>query len=179
LWTLSWALHGRRIEAENAVAQLLAHERARLVPDALRCPLLSVMAEVSAILEDREQAASLYPLLLRAAGLHSHLQAGVNLGPVSYYLGRLAACLGQTDAARAHYEQALVESGMSVPGRARTLLGLGRVLASQPSAAGRARDCLREAHDLAASLQMADVREAANCGLADSAAAGVLEGPRD
>ncbi|HKP58764.1 MAG TPA: AAA family ATPase [Polyangiales bacterium] len=158
LWALPWAIVGRREDAARCLTQLLHQDAAQLVPDSMRRPLLSIMAEVCALLDDRENAARIYPLLAPWAGVTTILQAGVCLGPVSYYLGRLACTLSQPEAAATYFEQALVESA-GLPALARTQYAFGRLLAD--AANSRGRQLLREACTLAERLGMADVCVAA------------------
>jgi tetratricopeptide (TPR) repeat protein len=159
LWALAWAIQGRRADAERCVNQLLNLDASQLVLDSMRRALLSVMAEVCALLDDREQAQRIYPLLTPWAGLHSILQAGVCLGPVNYYLGRLACTLSQLEAAEAHFEQALLDCPGSLPTLTRTQYAFGRMLAD--AANSRGRELLCEARDRAERLGMADVYAAA------------------
>ncbi|HKU38871.1 MAG TPA: AAA family ATPase [Polyangiales bacterium] len=137
LWMLAWAIHGKRVDAERCVVQSLTHEAAGLVLDAVRRPLLCVMAEVCARLSHRELAARVYPLLAPLSGLHAHLQAGVHIGPINFYLGRLAATCSQHEAASVHFEQALLESEYLMPTLARTEYEFGRMLAAAANPRGR------------------------------------------
>jgi tetratricopeptide (TPR) repeat protein len=159
LWALAWAIQGRRADAERCVSQLLAQDASQLVLDSMRRALLSAMGEVCALLGDREQAARIYPLLAPSAGLHVVLQAGVCLGPVDHYLGRLACTLSQLEAAEAHFEQALLESCGSLPALTRTQYAFGRMLADAGNRRGS--ELLREARARAERLGMADVYVAA------------------
>ena len=135
-WALAWAIQGRRADAERSVNQLLAQDASELVLDSMRRSLLSTMAEVCALHDDREQAARIYPLLVPWAGLHSILQAGVCVGPVNYYLGRLACTLSQLEAAEAHFEQALLDCSGSLPMLTRTQYAFGRMLADAANSRG-------------------------------------------
>jgi DNA-binding winged helix-turn-helix (wHTH) protein/tetratricopeptide (TPR) repeat protein len=165
LWALAWAIQDKSIDAERCVTQFLAHDAAGLVIDALRRPLLSVMAEVCWLLHDAEQAAKVYKLLLPSAGFHCVLQAGVFIGPVSYYLGLLASTLSQLEAAAEHFERALVETALGPPYQARIQYAYGRALALSPGQEACACERLREAHAGATRLGMADLREAARAEL--------------
>lgn len=165
LWALSWAITEKSVDADRAVTQLLAHESSRLLLDAMRRPLLSVMARVSAVLGDAQQAARLYTLLLPDDGLHSHLQAGVYLGPVSYYLGILAVTMAQPAAAEKHLERALSECESLLPWFTRAQYALGSVWAREGRKRERGIELLREAQASSAKLGMADLREAARAEL--------------
>lgn len=164
-WALSWAERGYTEAARNTLHQVLANERALL--DSLRRPIFALMAEVSVLLGERDAAEQLYRLLLPDAQRHLLLQACVYLGPVDYYLGRLASSLGMDEAAITHLERAL-RTTMSPTNAAHTQYELARVLGRQPDADLRAR---------AASMQELALEQAERFGLQRLAQRARLELP--
>jgi hypothetical protein len=134
-WALSWAQRGYLEAARAQLRHTLASQE--LLLDALRRPILSVMAQVAVQLDERDAARQLYELLLPEAGRHMLLQACIYLGPVDHYLGLLAHGLGEARAAQ-HYEQALRIS-MSPAITIQTQYEYGRLLSGRADAADRAR----------------------------------------
>jgi hypothetical protein len=89
----------------------------------------------------------------------------------------LACTLSQLEAAEAHFQQALLECGDSLPALTRTQYAFGRMLAD--AANSRGRELLREACTRAERLGMADLYVAAEQELARaprSRASGVSAG---
>jgi len=75
--------------------------------DPLRRPSLAVYGLCAVELGEREHAQELYALLRADDGAHAFLQPGVYLGPVSYFLARMAASLDRPSLAAQHFEAAL------------------------------------------------------------------------
>jgi hypothetical protein len=106
------------------------------------------MAHVAVTLGDHAASARLYELLAPYEGRHISLQAWVYMGPISYYLGVLAAASGERARARAHLERALNETALMPLFQAYAQYELGQLLAAGGDPAGRPL--------LSAALQTAD-----------------------
>jgi tetratricopeptide (TPR) repeat protein len=115
VWQYLAALHawerGRPDQAREIVDRL-AESGLRNVPrEQTWVGTMAVLAEVSALLGDRDRAAELYDLLEPYPGhvvLWPSLQASE--GPVSYYLGLLATTLERWADAERHFEQSIAIS---------------------------------------------------------------------
>jgi len=108
------------------------------------------LSELAAALDDRTLAAELYDRLLAYDGqtVISDAQGAYSNGAVARYLGLLAGCLGRTDDAEHHFDDALtMNTHMGArPWVARTKLDLARLLATRdaPGDTTRARELLAE-----------------------------------
>jgi hypothetical protein len=162
-WALSWVRNGHDEQARTLLDDLSADDfELRAVPDALRKPIWAVLARVSVRLRHRGSAELLYARLSPHAARHLLLQAGVYLGPVSYYLGILAALLDQNADAAGHFEHALQASQRSLTFLARTQFEYAQLLARGPGARRRAEQLLREAEVNARQLGSREVVEPLN-----------------
>ena len=72
---------------------------------------MSFLAEACAVLQDMRGAAELYEALRPFDGRLVTLPPLILYGPVSYYLGRLAATLGDWEQAVRHFDEALKLAG--------------------------------------------------------------------
>ena len=156
-WALLWVRRGEHGRASQAMTRLLRHDWEHLVPGPLRRPLLAAAGEVCAALGERAYLERIYEDLLPERGLYLPLQAGVSLGPVSYYLGTVAAALGRHEDAEAHLRDALEVEESQGPWRLRTLYRYGKLLAELD--ARRARSLLLEAKEGADRLGMSDLSD--------------------
>lgn len=134
--------------ARRTLGMLAASDFDGLLLGALRLPSWAAMARVAVMLGDRAASARLYELLAPYEGRHLNVQAWVYMGPVSYYLGHLAAASGERARARAHLERALNETALMPLFQAYAQYELGQLLAAGGDASGRAL--------LAAAQQTAD-----------------------
>lgn len=108
-WALGWARCERTDDARRTLSSYALGGFDRLLIDGLRRPTLAALGELSVLLNDVNSAEPIYRLLAPYAGLHMLLQAAVYMGPVAYYLGRLAALLGRDHEAEQHLEAAMVQ----------------------------------------------------------------------
>ena len=156
-WALWWVRQGKRARAAQVMTRLLSHDWQYVVADTLRRPLLAVAALVCVELGERAHLEKIYELMLPDQGLRLMLQAGVSLGPVSYYLGTIAAALGHSDEAEEHLCQALSESTLSIPWFLRGQHAYGQLLLARD--VPRGRELLLEAEKGAQQLGMLDLHE--------------------
>jgi hypothetical protein len=135
-WALGWARCERAEDARRILSTFGLVGFDRLPLDGMRRSILAALAELSVLLRDVKSAEAIYRLLAPDAGLHMLLQAAVYLGPVSYYLGRLAALLGRTREAEAHFEAAIEQCQLGVAKLhiARARQELAKLPARRPSA---------------------------------------------
>jgi len=117
------------------------------------------LAFVASAAGDARAAARLYEAMLPYRGrLVVYGGAAATWGPVSHYLGALAATMGETPEAVRHFGDAIEfeERIGALPFLAHSLAGLAGALAGSGDAgqAGRAADCLGRARDLARRLGM-------------------------
>ena len=140
-WALGWARCHRAADARRVLATFASNGFDHVLLDGLRRPTLATLGELSVLLDDPKSAEEVYRLLLPSADLHLLLQAAVYMGPVSYYLGRLAVLLGRKREAERHFETALAQCD-SVEGRPsyiRAQYALAQLLAGRPDTRKRAR----------------------------------------
>ncbi len=92
----------------------LANEGFEKIPDdQVLLGVLAVLGKVACTLGDRARARTLYDLLKPHAGRHVGVASvSAYWGPISYYLGLLAASLAEAETARRHFEEAITESTM-------------------------------------------------------------------
>lgn len=163
---------GHLFEAAPARALLLlgrdteaATELERLLPQALASSgprwvgAMADLAVVAAGVHNAEAVARLYDALAPYSG-RLVVWAGANSawGPVSHYLGLLAAELGKAGDAVRHFEEAveLERQIGALPYLAHSLSGLAGALAARDDAgdAGQASECRRRAREIAERLGM-------------------------
>lgn len=134
--------------ARRTLGMLAASDFDGSLLGALRLHSLAAMARVAVTLGEHAAIARLYELLAPYEGRHISLQAWVYMGPISYYLGVLAAASGERARARAHLERALNETALMPLFQAYAQYELGQLLAAGGDASGRPL--------LSAALQTAD-----------------------
>jgi DNA-binding SARP family transcriptional activator len=120
---------------------------------------MASMAEVCAALGDTERAVPVYEALLPLADNNVVLALGASCwGSVSHYLGVLAACLGNTDDADGHFQNALDRNGRmgAWPLVARTQVAYARMLIDRNQTGDRehADSLLDAAEEIAEELRM-------------------------
>jgi tetratricopeptide (TPR) repeat protein len=98
---------GRLDEAKLYFEKLTASEFSNLRRDGLYLPTLTLLAELSIRLNDHQRATELYELLLPFKNLRIMLGPASQLGPISYYLARLADVLTRPEVAQEHYSDAI------------------------------------------------------------------------
>jgi len=97
-----------RIEDAAAEFEALAVDDFGYLPkDMAWLSALVLLSEVCVRLGDRDRAVALYSALAPYASRNSLLTWHVCYGPVSYYLGMLAAMMGRLDESEAHFQAAL------------------------------------------------------------------------
>jgi tetratricopeptide (TPR) repeat protein len=146
--------HGRRGEAAAELQRSLTPALASSGPRWLGA--MADLAFVAAETGDADAAVRLYEALLPYRGrLAVYGGAAITWGPVSHYLGLLAATTGQTSDAVRHFEEAIAieERIGALPFLAHSQSGLAGALARSGDAA-RAVGCLDRARDIAQRLGM-------------------------
>lgn len=132
---------------------------------------MSLMAEAVAFLGDRNRASMLYSLLRPYGGLQGTASVVASFGPVSRYLGLLAATLDQWDAAEQHFAAAINSTcSMSAsPYLAKTYFDYGRLLAARADSAQITRGIglLERAQTIANRLEMPGLSDQCASVLAD------------
>jgi tetratricopeptide (TPR) repeat protein len=99
---------GRLDEARAGLGLMAQRDFQGLAHDGHWLPTFSLLAELASGLGDAPRARLLYDALRPYAELHVVVAGGVmSHGPVSRYLGRLAATLGERELAAEHFEQAI------------------------------------------------------------------------
>jgi tetratricopeptide (TPR) repeat protein len=149
-------------EAELLLERLSAEEFGRIPRNVMWPITVAGLAEVCAALGDRVRAERLYGLMLPFAE-HTVISPVVGFrGPMSRYLGLLAATIGDRSAAEAHLRAALelARQQRTAPTVARIALDLAAVLADRTDgSAGEALELLDEAAELAGPLALEQVIE--------------------
>jgi DNA-binding CsgD family transcriptional regulator len=157
-------LHARVGDLDAAAAtfaQLGAPHATALPRDAVWLGGLCFLAEVAATLDDRDEAAALYEVLLPFAGRVIVIDRAVLcLGSVSRALGLLATVVGDREAAREHLRFALEkhEAMGARPLAARTRVEFVHLLRDDEAAAAEADELLRSAAAAATELGMAQLQ---------------------
>jgi DNA-binding SARP family transcriptional activator/tetratricopeptide (TPR) repeat protein len=111
-WRLSLALlmleAGRYAEAQAGLDLITQRDLAEIPRDGRWMTIMSWLAELATGLGDEPRAQQLYDALLPSAGANVVVSLGVMCrGPVSRYLGKLAAALGLDEAAGEHFQRAV------------------------------------------------------------------------
>ena len=155
---IMWAETGRVEQARAVLRQLLDDGSWRAIRNIAWLPAMSFLAEACAVLQDVRGARELYEALRAFDGRLVTLPPLILYGPVSYYLGRLAATLGDWEQAVRHFDEALKLAGRAQARRwlARTQVAYSAMLLERR---GRddvllARGLLLDAARIAAELGM-------------------------
>ena len=121
---------GREDDARTRFEELAADGFGALPRDGEWVFNLSVLAQIAVYLDERERAETLYDALLPYAHRNATLTGEIAVGPVSRYLGLLAALLGRQGEADRHFEDALAmnERMGARPWLAHTKEDFGRML---------------------------------------------------
>ncbi len=99
-----YALAGRHAAAQGQVQSLLAQDLAALPRDGTWLPALALLAQAASVLGDAAAAAAVRRLLEPHGGRMVVSVAAITVsGPVDYFLGLAAACMGDEAAARHHF----------------------------------------------------------------------------
>ena len=98
---------GGEADARVAFEQLAINNFGDVPPDTNWLPTLALLADVCARLRDLRRAGILYHLLLPHAGHNAHFLILTCYGPISHYLGMLAATLSRYEEAEQHFRSAL------------------------------------------------------------------------
>jgi tetratricopeptide (TPR) repeat protein len=132
---------GREDDARKVFEDLASHDFDDLPRDLAWLGLIAVLSIVCFELGDPARAALLYRLLLPYEERNLVLLNCLCLGPGSYYLGLLAATMGEFDVAAVHYERAVTRcSGVGArPVLASTQAAYATLLAAR----GKPEDLLR------------------------------------
>jgi hypothetical protein len=154
---------GARAEFER----LVADDFAALPPDMFWFTAACVLAEAAALLADEARCAALYELLLPFADRNVQVTQAAFWGSSERFLGLLAAALGRSDAAGAHFESAIAKNeasgspmaaGVVRRDHARMLLARGRP-GDRVAAAGLLREILGAAEAAGMSTLVARLQE--------------------
>jgi hypothetical protein len=154
------AEQGKRDEARAAFELVAADDFASVSRETAWSSVMGNLTEVCCFLGDVRRARVLYEQLLPVAAMNVVLGALPHAcwGPISHFLGMLAAAIGEKQRAAEHFELALeMESRMRMPAaRARTQCEYGRLLArsDDPDDAERGAKLLVAAFETARSLGM-------------------------
>jgi predicted ATPase len=154
LLALLYADLGRTVEARVEYERLVGQELERMPVDPHWLFAVALLADVCATLEDSATAGTLDQLLGPFAGRNVSIGSGiVCFGPVSTFLGRLAALLGRWDAAERHFGAAvaMARAMEAPPFVARGLLAWAEALRRRdaPGDQAAARGRLIEAREIA------------------------------
>ncbi len=98
---------GELTKAKAEYDRLVAGGLDKIRRDSIWLATMALGALASVYLNDRDRWEQFYELLLRYADRNAMLDIYVSYGPVTYYLGLLAAQLGRTEESREHFEKAL------------------------------------------------------------------------
>lgn len=146
-------------EARAELGRLIPGGEVLLPADALRPVSLSYLADAAVVVGDAERAEVLYRHLRPYENLCVVLYTIACYGPVSRYLGMLAAAVGRLDEAQAHFEHALARcDAMGSPvWLAHTQYHFARLLLTRRRAGDAAQGALLAgaARDAAARIGMA------------------------
>jgi predicted ATPase/DNA-binding CsgD family transcriptional regulator len=150
---------GQVDEARSRFAELASRRFAGLERDAYWLATIVLLADLCALLQDQQRAATLYDLLLPYADRNAApASSAVYLGAVSHYLGLLATVLRRWDDAARHFDAALaMNASMSaVPHEAWTRTSYAGMLMNRrsPGDPGRAADLLERAQATADEIGM-------------------------
>ncbi len=154
----------RETEARSEFESLASGSFSTLPRDGAYATTIALLAQISAVLNDRARAAQLYDLLLPFARYHIIIgTAAAFYGPVSRHLGLLATTLGRWDDAIRHFESALemTSSGRSRPFQAYCQFDYAAMLVARaiPEDADEASQLLVAAAATAAELSMRNLAE--------------------
>ncbi|HUR86977.1 MAG TPA: AAA family ATPase [Solirubrobacteraceae bacterium] len=134
---------GRADEARRELEHLAAADFDDIPRDALWLVSMALLAELCAVLGERERARRLYELLVPYEGRNVVSMGSAYLGPVARYLGLLAMTVGEPERALGHLETArsAAERMAARPAVVLTALDAAEVLVrrSAPGDAMRAR----------------------------------------
>jgi tetratricopeptide (TPR) repeat protein len=141
----------------------LAAAVARAPEDASWDLSMTIFAELAGRRRDAAVAAPLYERLMPLNGTFAYATA-ICRGPISHYLGILAAVLERYDAAESHFAEAIeMNERLQAPFHlARTQLEWARVLLERAKPGARARDLLESARSTANRYGCAQVERRAN-----------------
>ena len=98
---------GHHDEARDLLARLAVDRFDAIGHDEMRFAGIALLGEAAAAVGDVERAAAIYDELRSSAGLVVVSPVELSLDSASRVLGRLAAALGRTDDARAHFDAAI------------------------------------------------------------------------
>ncbi len=110
-YAVTCAEQGRLDETRAIFERWAADGFAQLPRNVMWAMNMGNLAQACAFLGDRERAAELYALLGPFAGRTIMLAPVLPWGAASYYLGLLAATMGQIPTAACHFREALVTNG--------------------------------------------------------------------
>jgi predicted ATPase len=173
---------GRTAEARALLESLARNGFADLTRDSSWPVSVACLAEVSALLADRERAARLYDLIRPRDGTNLGVIVAC-LGPAAYYLGLLATTMERFEDAERHFESALRSSRQmeAEPFEARTEAAYARMLLVRgaPGDGARARDRSRHALDVARRLGMRRLVETLEASASPTPSQRTPSGPAD
>lgn len=135
----AYAQLGRADDARKYFEKAAAGDFQDFPRDAAWGVAMTNLAETCGYLGDARRAAMLYDLLAPYAGRNVVLGPGAaSLGPADHFLGMLAATMGRTEEASAHFEAALALANRmgSRPLLARSQAACAKVLAAKGDRAG-------------------------------------------
>src|SRR5262245_6804212 len=160
-----YAQAGRTTEARREIEVLAAHDFADLPQDLRWLPTMTMLAQACAAIGDRRRASTLYDVLRHHAGRIVVVASGDGpcMGPVSRFLGLLAAAMARWSEAQQHFQDAVITSERmgSRPWVAVVQRDYARMLIdrAEPADRDRAGDLLAAALETARDLGMTRLQE--------------------
>lgn len=187
IWQVAAILGHMRANDRQSVAleldRLAAHEFRNFERNGVWLGTLSVISEAIAFVRDRQRASLAYPLLLPYAGRHGTASLVASFGPVSRYLGLLAATLDRWPDADRHFSDAAeMNRAMGAqPHLARTLFDHGRLLIEQAQVPTlrRGATLVTQARAIAARLDMPGLMRACDALLSMSDISADIDAPKE
>ena len=127
---LTYTRVGQHDRARTELGRLAADDFAGVPRNAMWLMNMAFLADACVSSGDTETAAQLYAHLAPFTPYNVLFPPAIMIGPVSHYIGGLAALMGNDSAARRHYEDALVIEGRTGSRHwvARTQIAYGRLL---------------------------------------------------
>jgi len=157
---------GQTSDARAAFDSLAADDFSTIKRDFTWLASIACLSEVCVTLGDAARATVLYNLLSPYSSRNASLDLFAYLGPVSHYLGILAALSGQVDDAELRFKAALEaeQRFRALPWMARTSYRYAAMLAGSNRSGGndKARELVRQAKATAEELKLDDLIQKSN-----------------
>ena len=165
----TYALVGQHERVRTELARLAADDFARVPRDPAWLMNMTSLAAACTMIGDARRARQLYPHLAPFTPYNVVVPPALVAGPVSHYIGGLAALMGDDAAARRHYEETLALEARtgSCQWTARTQIAYGRLLgrSAQAGDAERGARLVASGRAIAEELGLAPVVREADAGV--------------